>query len=203
MLAVFAAEGLPVNEGRALGNDAAMRTALDRLYLWAGYAAGFCLIVIFLIMMIMSAGRQFGLNIPSGDDFAAWAMAACAFLGLAHTFKSGEMIRVGLVIERFSGRTRHVIEILSLLLGLAFVGYFTWFAGKLVYDSYRLNDLSNGVVSIPLWIPQLGFAGGLAILTIAFLDELIHVLRGNKPRYEKEPPKTAEEAIARAIASAV
>jgi TRAP-type C4-dicarboxylate transport system permease small subunit len=98
-----------------------MRTALDRLYLWAGYAAGLCLITIFLIMMIMSAGRQFGLNIPAGDDFAAWAMAACAFLGLAHTFKSGEMIRVGLLIDRFTGRTRHGIEIVSLLLGLAFV----------------------------------------------------------------------------------
>jgi TRAP-type C4-dicarboxylate transport system permease small subunit len=180
-----------------------MRTALDRLYLWAGYAAGLCLITIFLIMMIMSAGRQFGLNIPAGDDFAAWAMAACAFLGLAHTFKSGEMIRVGLLIDRFTGRTRHGIEIVSLLLGLAFVSYFTWFACKLVYDSYRLNDLANGVVAIPLWIPQLGFAGGLVILTIAFVDELIHVLGGNKPRYEKEPPKTAEEVIERAMASAV
>jgi hypothetical protein len=72
-----------------------------------------------------------------------------------------------------------------------------------VYDSYRLNDLANGVVAIPLWIPQLGFAGGLVILTIAFVDELIHVLGGNKPRYEKEPPKTAEEVIERAMASAV
>lgn len=180
-----------------------MRPGLDRLYLWSGYAAGFFLIAIFLLMMIMSAGRQFGLNIPAGDEFAAWCMAASAFLGLAHTFKAGEMIRVGLLIDRFSGRTRHTIEILSLMLGLSFVGYFTWFACKLVYDSYRLNDLANGVLAIPLWIPQLGFSGGLVILSIAFLDELIHVLRGNKPNYEKEPPKTAEEVIERAMASAV
>ncbi len=180
-----------------------MRTALDRLYLTSGIAAGFFLVVIFVLMMVMSAGRKFGLNIPAGDEFAAWAMAACAFLGLAYTFKQGEMIRVGLLIDLFTGRSRHVIELVSLVLGTTFVGYFTWFACKLVYDSYRLNDLANGVLAIPLWIPQLGFAGGLVILTIAFVDELIHVLRGNKPRYEKEPPKTAEEAIERAIASAV
>ena len=50
-------------------------------------------------MMVMSVGRQFALNIPAGDDFASWCMAAMAFLGLAHTFKRGEMIRVGLLLE--------------------------------------------------------------------------------------------------------
>jgi hypothetical protein len=58
-------------------------------------------------------------------------------------------------------------------------------------------------VPLKMWIPQLGYSGGLAILTIAMADELVHVLAGNKPRYEKEPPKTAEEAVERAAASAV
>ena len=41
------------------------------------------------------------------------------------------------------------------------------------------------------------------ILFIAIVDELIHVARGNKPRYEKEPPKTTEEIIERAVQSGV
>ena len=57
-------------------------------------------------MMFMSVGRQFGLNIPAGDDFASWCMAAMAFLGLAHTFKHGEIIRVGILLERLTGRKR-------------------------------------------------------------------------------------------------
>jgi TRAP-type C4-dicarboxylate transport system permease small subunit len=180
-----------------------MRRALDRLYLWSGYLAGAFLVVIFIIMMYMSAGRQFGYNIPSGDDFAAWSMAACAFLGLAHTFKHGEMIRVGLLIDRFSGRTRHIIELISLTIGLAFVGYFTWFAIRFTHDSFRFQEMSTGVVPIPLWIPQLGYTGGLVILSIAFIDELVRVASGQLPTYHKEPPKTAEEAIERAIASGV
>ena len=81
-----------------------MRIFLDRLYLCAGYAAGAFLVLIFAIMMVMSVGRQFALNIPAGDDFASWCMAAMAFLGLAHTFKRGEMIRVGLLLERLHRR---------------------------------------------------------------------------------------------------
>lgn len=180
-----------------------VRNLLDGLYLVAGWLAGLFLIAIFLLMMGLSAGRQFGLNIPAGDDFAAWSMAAMAFLGLAHTFKSGEMIRVGLLIDRFQGRTRQVIEIGALAVGIVFVGYFAWHAYKFTYYSWLTNELATGVVPLPMWIPQLGYSGGLVILAIAMVDELVHVLAGNRPRYEREPPKTAEEAVERAAASAV
>jgi TRAP-type C4-dicarboxylate transport system permease small subunit len=180
-----------------------LRRLLDGLYLGAGYLAGVFLVVIFLLMMALSLGREVGLNIPAGDDFASWCMAAMAFLGLAHTFKSGEMIRVGLLIDRFSGRRRWYFEIGCLVLGLGFVGFFAWHAVRLTYDSWRFNDMAQGVVAMPLWIPQLGYSGGLVILFIAFVDEFVHVALGGEPRYEKPPPQSADEVIERAIQSGV
>jgi TRAP-type C4-dicarboxylate transport system permease small subunit len=91
----------------------------------------------------------------------------------------------------------------SLVLGLGFIGFFAWNAVRFTYDSYRFNEMAQGVLAVPLWIPQLGYAGGLVILTIAFLDELLHVLRGGLPRYEKPPATTAEEVVERAIQSGV
>jgi TRAP-type C4-dicarboxylate transport system permease small subunit len=180
-----------------------MRGLLDKLYLGAGYLAGAFLVVIFLLMMGLSIGRQIGVNIPAGDDFASWCMAAMAFLGLAHTFKSGEMIRVGLLIDRLPGRTRRAFEIFSVTVGLGFVAYFAWHAVMLTYDSYRFNDMAQGVLAVPLWIPQLGYAGGLVILAIAFFDEFVHVIAGGEPRYEKPPATSAEEEIERVIQSGV
>jgi TRAP-type C4-dicarboxylate transport system permease small subunit len=180
-----------------------MRRALDGLYLVSGWLAGLFLIAIFVLMMILSAGRPLHVNLPAGDDIVSWCMAAMAFLGLAHTFRSGELIRVGLLIDRFSGRTRHMIELATLLVGCAFVGFFAWHAVRMTYDSWRFNDMAQGVLAVPLWIPQLGYSGGLIILFIAFVDELVHVLRGHAPRYEKPPPATAEEVVERAIQSGV
>ncbi|PVE20457.1 C4-dicarboxylate ABC transporter permease [Microvirga sp. KLBC 81] len=180
-----------------------LRSALDWLYLVAGWLAGLFLIVIFLLMMGLSVGRPVGFNIPAGDDFVSWCMAAMAFLGLAHTFKSGDMIRVGLLIDRLRGRTRWYVEILALGIGLAFIGFFAWHAVQLTYDSWILNDVAGGVVPVPLWIPQLGYSGGLVILFIAFLDEFVHVLLGGKPTYERPPPQNADEVIQRALESAV
>ena len=180
-----------------------LRKALDGLYLVSGWLAGLFLIAILVMMMALSIGREIGVNVKSGDDITAWCMASMAFLGLAHTFKSGEMIRVGLLTDRLTGRTKQVMEILSLVMAAVIVGYFAWQVVSMTYTSWLINDMSTGVLVIPLWIPQTGFAAGLVILFIAVIDELVHVLGGNKPRYEKEPPKTAEEAIERAAASGV
>ncbi len=180
-----------------------IRRFLDRLYLFAGFAAGAFLVAIFVLMMFLSAGRPVGFNIPAGDDLVSWCMVATSFLGLAHTFRHGEMIRVGLLIDRLEGRTRHIIEIASLLIGGFFVAFFFYYAAQMTIYSWRFNDMAQGVLAVPLWIPQLGYSGGLGILLIAFIDELIHVLRGNTPRYEKPKPQTAEEAVEQAIQSAV
>jgi TRAP-type C4-dicarboxylate transport system permease small subunit len=188
------------------GDDAEtsrLRRGLDAIYLGAGWLAGAFLIAIFLLMMGLSVGRQIGVNIPAGDEFTAWCMAAMAFLGLAHTFKSGDMIRVGLLTERLTGRTKQAFEIVALAIGLAFTGYFTWYAIAFTHYSWLTHDVAQGVVPMPLWIPQIGYCAGLALLTIAILDELVHVLAGGKPHYEKEPPKTAEEVVERAVQSAV
>lgn len=171
-----------------------LRSALDRLYLVSGWAAGAILVAMFLLMMVMSAGRQVGLNVPAGDDFVAWCMAASAFLGLAHTFKCGEMIRVGLLIDHLSGAARRVFELASLAIALGFVGFFAWHAVAMTWYSYRFNDVAQGVLAVPLWIPQTAYSGGLVILTIALADEFLNVVTGGEPRYRKPPPATASEA---------
>jgi TRAP-type C4-dicarboxylate transport system permease small subunit len=179
----------------------ALRRCLDWLYLTTGWLAGLFLILIFLLMMALTGGRPVGMNVPGGDDFVSFCMVAMAFLGLAHTLRSGEMIRLGLVIDLLSDRARHIAELIVLVIGTAFVGYFTWAVVRLTYDSWRFNEMAQGVVAVPLWIPQLGFSLGLIVYLIVHVDELIHVLRGGAPRYEKPKPKTAEEVIERAIES--
>ncbi|MGO4525686.1 TRAP transporter small permease [Microvirga sp. 2MCAF35] len=178
-----------------------IRNFLDGLYRFAGYLAGVFLLVIFLLMMGLSLGRGPGINIPAGDDFAAWSMASMAFLGLAYTFRSGELIRIGLVLDRLPAAGRRAVEIVCLIIGSAIVTFFAWHAVQMTYDSWRFNDMSQGVVAVPLWLPQLGYSLGLTILAVAFMDELVHVLTGGAPRYEKPPAATPEEIVNRAAES--
>ena len=180
-----------------------MRRFLDALYWVCGALAGLMLIAICVVMMLMSVGREFGINLKGGDEISGWLCAAMCFLGLAHTFKHGDLIRVTLLVDRFEGGRRRAMELVALFTGGAFLALFAWFLSKMVYDSWRFNEFAQGVIAIPIWIPQSALAVGVVLLLVAFIDEFVGVLMGNKPCYMRDPPKTADEIIERAAESGV
>jgi TRAP-type C4-dicarboxylate transport system permease small subunit len=63
------------------------------------------------------------------------------------------------------------------------LGFFAWYAADMVITSYQINDVSQGLVAVPLWVPQSGMALGLTIMTIALLDDLVTVFRRGTPSY--------------------
>ena len=162
-----------------------MRRFLDRLYGASGALAALCLAGIFLLMMAQAVGREFGLLIRFADDLTAWLCAASAFFALGHTFRHGELVRVGLFIDWLAPARRRIAEIIALSITALFVMYMTWAAVRFVYDSWRFHEVAQGLVKIPIWIPQLCFVLGVLILLVSVLDELVVVLRGEKPAYQR------------------
>jgi TRAP-type C4-dicarboxylate transport system permease small subunit len=59
----------------------------------------------------------------------------------------------------------------------------TYAVAKFVHESWQFKELAQGLLVIPIWIPQVSFLVGVAILFVAIVDELVEVLRGRKPRY--------------------
>ena len=135
-----------------------MRAALDALYRASGILAGFFLVCIAVMTLAQIGGRLLGFAARSFDDFAGFAMAASFFLGLAWTMRCGEHIRVSLLLHSLRGRARRALEIACLAVSLFLCGYFAWWSVDMAWTSYQLNDVSQGLVAVPLWIPQLAMA---------------------------------------------
>jgi hypothetical protein len=53
----------------------------------------------------------------------------------------------------------------------------------MAWTSHVINDVSQGLVAVPLWLPQSGMALGLIIIAIALLDDLVVLLAGGTPSY--------------------
>jgi len=173
-----------------------MRASLDMLYRASGALAAVLLAAIACIVLLQvganlidkivgwAGGTPPGLLIPSYSEFAGFFLAASSFLALAYTLRAGGHIRVSLVIHHLPPRARWGIELWCTAIAGSLTGYFAWYASRLVWDSLRFNDLSPGIVPVPLWIPQTPVALGLTVLTIALADEFVRVLRGGSPTYE-------------------
>jgi TRAP-type C4-dicarboxylate transport system permease small subunit len=161
-----------------------MRRALDFLYDASGAFAAACLAGICALMLAQAFGREVGLLIRGADDITAWLTAASAFFALGHTFRHGELVRVGLWIDMIKGSVRRWAEIVALAVTACFVGYMLWAVSKFVFESWKFHEVAQGLIQIPIWIPQLSFLLGVLIFFIAVVDDLVAVLRGQKPAYQ-------------------
>lgn len=182
-----------------------MRRTLDALYLVSGAIAALFIVGIVGIVFaqvslnladkIVSgiSGHALGLTIPSYSDFTGFFLAAASFLALAYTLRAGGHIRVTLVTGIFAKQTQSLFEGLALSIGALMTGYGAWYMSRLVLESYDFHDMTSGMFSIPLWIPQMPVAFGMIVLTIALVDELVGLLRGKAPTYDGQGEKLLSE----------
>lgn len=150
-------------------------SALDRLYSACGYLAAFFLLCIFLTTMLQVGSRLVGINISGLTDYAGYFMAASAFLAFAHAFNRGTHIRIELFLSMM-GRFRVYAEWFSFLVSSAIALWLAWFAWSMIYWSWMLNDISQGLDATPIWIPQLSMAIGMTLLSIAVFDHSLRLL---------------------------
>jgi TRAP-type C4-dicarboxylate transport system permease small subunit len=160
-----------------------MRRFLDRLYLAAGAVGALFILVICVLMVGQSVLRELGVRTGAVNDVVSWCCAAAAFFSMSHAFKHGDFVRVTLLLEAVSPAWRRRLEIGALLMGSCAVGYLAWWACKFTYESWEFNDVAQGLLPMPMWIPQLSFAIGSVLLWVAVVDELILVLQGQTPTY--------------------
>ncbi len=162
-----------------------MRRALDILFDGAAALAALTVAAIFALMIGASVGRLLDWRVGWVNDVVSWLCAAAAFLGMAHSFKNGDFVRVTLLLEQLSPPRRRGFEIAALSLAALGIGYLAWWAARYTWESYQFNDIANNMVAIPMWIPQLSFVFGAFLFLLAVVDELVIVLRGAKPTYER------------------
>jgi TRAP-type C4-dicarboxylate transport system permease small subunit len=157
-----------------------VRRFLDALYDGAAALAALFMVGLLGMVLLSIVGRQLHFHLPGTDAYAGYLMAAAGFLALAHTLKKGEHIRVTLLLTTLEGRARRTLEIWALSAATLLAGLSAWYACRLSWQSYTFNDISTGNDATPLWIPQLAMAAGSLILAIAFVDELVLELRGQR-----------------------
>lgn len=150
---------------------------LHWLYRASGLLAALSLVLICGLILAQVVARNMGGTVRDAEEFAAWAMAAAGFFGLPYALHSGAHIRVQVALRFFPERARHALEVLASVVGLAISAYLAWFCIAFVWESYAFNEVSQGLVPVPMWLPQLPMAIGSTLLVVAFAERLVCVLQ--------------------------
>lgn len=179
-----------------------MRRILDKIYAISLWASALCLASIAFMVGAQLAGRLIDgflslLNLPRPDlvilslnEICGYLLAAASFLALAGTLKAGAHIRVTMLLGAFGEHTRRYMEMWAFGFAAAAAAYMTWNLAYFSWISFVFNEISSGVVRVPLAYPQAAMALGALLLTVALIDEFVVVVTRGRPSF-----RAAEDAI--------
>ena len=159
-----------------------MRAILNAMYHITGGLAAFFLAAIGASVIVQVVGRQLGYTVDA-TEFAGFCLAASTFLALAYSFRHGSHVRVTLVVDSLPPGAKRIIEIWVCICALAVLSWLSWNAIHYTWQAYKFGDVSPGLLSISLWIPQTGMVAGLVVMGVAVLDDLVNLLRNGKAEY--------------------
>lgn len=169
-----------------------MRKLLHLLIDLSGIVAGILLLTMVVVMFVNIVMRQFGALFEGSEEIATFSMVGLAFLGLPAVYRAGMHVRVETLYLRLSDVRQRAINIFCVIVAVLVCLVLIYFSAFLVWDSYKFGDTSIGLLAMPLWIPQLPIPIGLALLTLALLDDLGQLVRGEEASFQTSA--AAEEA---------
>ncbi|MEJ8474252.1 TRAP transporter small permease subunit [Roseibium algae] len=167
------------------GPAAALQRAADMLSLGAAWAAGICILMLTLLVLLDIFLAMLSGFIPSvptstgiGWEYSAYLMGSSFLLGSGMTLRAGLQLRVEVLLSAVGARMAHVFETLSAALGAAVTVSLTLWLSWFCYRTYNYGEVSQDSFT-PLWIPQLVLAIGAAVLAFQMVARLISCIAGH------------------------
>jgi len=152
--------------------------AVDRFIDWVGEVASALWLVLVLVIVVQVIARYaFGTGSIAMEELQ-WHLYAIGFmLGLSFTEMRERNVRIDVLAERFSQRTRLWIEVSGLLLlFLPFTIFVMWSAVPFFWSSYQLNETSAAAGGLPYrWFLKSFIVTAFALLVLVGLSRLTRV----------------------------
>ena len=144
----------------------------------AGALAALAIVSIVAVVLTQVACRLLGVITQGLDEVVGWLTAVACVAGFGYAFVEGAHVRVAVLIENLPSKASFTCNVAALLAALGIATFASYASVRMVVVSYRFNELGQGVLAVPLWIPQLAIALGTSTLALAILDALVGELSG-------------------------
>lgn len=157
------------------------RTLLKLAHLLS-WVSGGLIAVIALTTVIDVLGRTlFQQSIPGALEINALLLVCVAFLGIAAAEWDGRHVEVTLLTRWVRGKPATLLGVVRIVIIVAVTGAIVWTSGQVAISSYINNELTSGILGVPVWPARTVITIGLALY---LLSVLVKYAAG---RFEQEP----------------
>jgi TRAP-type C4-dicarboxylate transport system permease small subunit len=141
------------------------------------------LIALLALINVEVVGRYFfNYSTLIADEYGGYLYAWIVLLGGVHLLRSERYLTMTAVVDRLPHFAQNLIGILGALIGLAVCVVSLISTVTLVWTSFRFGTRSGQPSGTIVAYPQVAMPIGYALLSLAYLEELVRRCLGLKPR---------------------
>lgn len=152
----------------------ALAHRLARYGAWV--AGGLIIAAAVLIGIDIGMRKIFATSIGGASELSGYVLAISASWGFALTMLDRAHIRIDSLYVVLPVRFQAVLDILSLIVMLAFVGYLTWQCNHVFMQTYQLGSRALTPIATPLAYPQFLWLVGMVYFLIVIVLLLVRAL---------------------------
>ena len=132
------------------------------------------LICIMMVITTLDVFLRYLFNRPLHDVFhlCEMMMVGVVYLAIAYVQQRKGHVRVDLVLDKLSGKSRTILEMSVLIISLAAFIIVLWQSSIYTWDAWETKDHTMGVIEYPLWPAQLILTIGVAFLCLRFMTDI-------------------------------
>ena len=145
--------------------------ALARASVWAGGAL--LLAASAFIGLEVLLRKAFSVSINGATELSTYVLAVSTAFAFAYALFRKAHIRVDVLYVRLPDRAKAALDVLSLLMLLAFTVPLSYYAYGVASTSLQRGSTANTPLQTPLWVPQGLWFLGLAVFTTVIALMLI------------------------------
>lgn len=116
------------------------------------------------------------------DEFVGYSISICVIWSLGYVLEHGDLIRVGLVLDRLPERAGELLTAASAFVAAAMSAGLAWMFWVRVARAWTRGTVSSSVAAVPTWIPEGAVMLGFCLFALAALAHgLRHITRHPSP----------------------
>lgn len=158
------------------------------LFRWIDYTSEFggfigtaCMLAVTL-MIVFEVVMRYVFSSPTTwvGEMSIYMSMTIGFLGLAYALKDDGHFSITLLVDRLSPRNRLRLKVFTDFVAMIYSCIFIYKGIAMASFSYDIEDVSTGLMEVPLWIPNLLVPLGGLLLAIQFINKLANDFKALK-----------------------
>lgn len=154
---------------------------IDATSYLGGVLAAICLVILSAII-VLEVVMRYLFNAPTTwvGEMSIYLCMAIGFLALAYGLQTDSHFSITNITERLTPKNRTRLKVFTDFVGFLYSSTFVYKGIGMAKFAYDMEDVSSGMLAVPLWIPcALVPIGGL-LLALQFINKLAEDVQGLK-----------------------